>query len=407
MKKLVSLILCVALVFSFAAPALAANTIDVEPQAISLTAAQQDIYARYEATTAGTAYADISLTKQALAGLCTQISTTTVNGKNYTDCLPSVALQNLLPYCARIQYVTVTDAFLYICYTASDNKTIILCYSDEGLDHMALSGSEKDSVLLIENSTLKTYLPNVETLQLTEEQKRKINLLANEGKYEAIDEIDGIHVSQTEAGLLIEPEIITSVSASTLSNKELLYEALQNDFPQYSKQTKFTESRYCSALSKNVSITVKEDRNTYITKDGAVWRKFEEDAQLSIISTFLDLPITETAMILTTIGVTISAIETIQNAVNVYKSAKYSYHSARYGYALDTTTYNNRYVRVVEYHATGEFAGGYDTNGIFRWIISETPTTERYSYSQISQTTISNYNADVTINGACTLYYPD
>lgn len=64
-------------------------------------------------------------------------------------------------------------------------------------------------------------------------------------------------------------------------------------------------------------------------------------------------------------------------------------------------------VRVIDYTSTGGFAGGYDKNGDFTWIIDEPPSAFNHSYSQIADKTIYNYNVDVLMNNCCTLYYPD
>ena len=92
--------------------------------------------------------------------------------------------------------------------------------------------------------------------------------------------------------------------------------------------------------------------------------------------------------------------------MSLCKSAHYKFTASRLGYAYDSTSYNN-YVRVIDYTSTGGFAGGYDKNGDFTWIIDEPPSAFNHSYSQIADKTIYNYNVDVLMNNCCTLYYPD
>lgn len=113
--------------------------------------------------------------------------------------------------------------------------------------------------------------------------------------------------------------------------------------------------------------------------------------------------------ILTLLGIGVSYGGEITNQVNIYKSGLYQYNATRAGYAYDTTRYMN-YVRVIIDSDVGEFAGGYNNMGEFDWVRLVDPPSfdDRYnSYSSIADTTIYNYNADIVVNKACSLYYPD
>ena len=72
----------------------------------------------------------------------------------------------------------------------------------------------------------------------------------------------------------------------------------------------------------------------------------------------------------------------------------------------DYTVYGGRYVKVVSYSGTGEFTGGYTSSGNFSWLLTSNSSALAKSNTTVVNTAYSLYEADVNVNGYCSLYTP-
>lgn len=197
----------------------------------------------------------------------------------------------------------------------------------------------------------------------------------------------------------------TAASSTTykgFKTKADMLEDLKLDFPYI--QTTFTTTKTGAAVGK-VSIKSTKSRNNYI-KTAARCDDFAIGTALSIIGTFWGVTsVTAVAKVLTAMSISYSAANKLKEAAHLYKSGIYSFSGKWVGRAYDKTVYN-AYVYVKKYSGTGEFTGGYDSSGIWRWVISAPCAVLNKTSDSVANATISAYNSDVALNGACTNYNP-
>lgn len=339
-------------------------------------------------------------------------------------------LESYLYDCAEIYDVAPWGESVLIDYFTSDGLRVIMCYDNEGMSSRTIYDEKTDTAIdTRDNGTLKyTNFRYGTYYEMPEEKSALIDQYILEGDLDAIREIDGIKVTENANGaVIIEDDLQRNVSGFYLSPTSLesnsiavngngsytliqnltgLTNSLTNDFYQYTKMGQYVQNHYCNVLKKNVPITVKETRNTYVRKsyDSSY---LVAGTTVSFIAALIAPPVGVVSQLLVMAGLLISGADAIGTAFTLYKSARYSFNAERHGYAYDTTVHRKD-VLVASYRGTGEFTGGYNSSGYFTWVISQVPSPFSRAYSTIANTTIYNYNADLAVhNGYCNTYFPD
>lgn len=432
-KKIISFLLALVLSIAFSVQALATDISSNERIIIRdnvietpLTVEQAETYAIYEISLSqippqnqSQPQSDQSVVNSILS-LCSLDKTVQVDSliiKEYS----SNTLSNYLPYCNEILSISLMNGFLYVFYNALDGKEVTLGYSDNGLREKTVYDVATDSAVIEINggATLYQNFRQGISVEMSDELINEIDNYVMAEDWEALYALEEIEVTADDTGTIsihpavslydntsnvIPSAVVSSVDAFE-SDADMLAH-LQSRFPPYSKTIIGTYTRYCSALNSNVSIQVKESRDAY-SRTHANWRDFVIGTAITTITTFLGGPnISVTVLILSALGVGLSAANELENHVTLCNSANYSYYGTRSGYAYDTTLYQN-YVRVVNYSDRAEFHGGYTADGIFEWIIYSYPDAFNHTTSDIADTTISWYNSNISVHGYCKSYFPD
>jgi hypothetical protein len=191
--------------------------------------------------------------------------------------------------------------------------------------------------------------------------------------------------------------------AAVKNNKNLLKTDLESDFVPKT-DSPVTYSKYCSALGANRNVKVYNNHGSYSFYTGSR-NDFAVSTAVSYIALIYDAPVTVTSAVLTSIGVAISATFEILEAASLYTAANFQYTDNRKGNVMDTTVYND-YVIVINQYSYGMYTGGKNSSGVWTWVESSTSTLYASSKSATADSAMANYNWDVAVNGACTLYTP-
>ena len=418
MKRMISFIVCVCLVFSLSVPAFAesqrissANGIQITDnvKVSTLTEGQARNYDVYEVNVnqiPQEATSGKALIKDRILSICS-LDSTTQAGSTTIQLYKSNTLSNFIPYCESITEISSINNHLYICYNTTNGKEVILCYDNNGLQEKSVYDCATDSAFF-ESAGTYSYHEGFRagiSYEMSEELQDTIDELIEVEDWKTLTNIDGLIVTITEDGLItIEPDLGQFTRVDGISNQTQLLADLKSDFPMYTNTVMHTDSKYCNALSKYVSVRVTESRNAY-TKKTASFETFAAGTAVSAISLFIGGPITVAVAVLTAIGVGISLTDTLLQNATLARSATYTYTGNRLGYAYDTTVHN-AYVRTVLYSGKGEFGGGYNPAGVFEWIRLVDPSAYSHDYAPIANTAIYNYNADIAVNGSCVTYFP-
>lgn len=350
------------------------------------------------------------VTAEKILAQCKVMSEFTVGGIQYTT-YTSDEIGRYLVDCASINEILSVGHNLYIDYLTTEGDRVFLCYSSEGYENTTVQTADDGCTYFFEDGSGIKY--ELGHYNMSEAMEKQIDEYIQNGKIEDLCSLSGVITHVDEDGNVIIEENLQekrgSVSTRSTSNptmeSELLL-SLKLDFPMYENKTIETYSKYCSALRKNITIKVTETRNAYVKKN-ASWGDFIAATALTVITAAMGFQtMSVTVAVLTALGIGISSKQQIESAVSLCKSAHFTFFGRRAGYAYDWTVYNN-YVRVIEYCDNGGFAGGYDKDGEFTWVMDDVPSAFEKTAAAIAEKTISNYNADVVANNGCTLYFPD
>ena len=351
---------------------------------------------------------DFQFNKSSIINLCTLSSTKTVGNhviKKYT----SSGIVDYLNFCDSIPVVTEIDKLLYIEYNDIYNNSVILSYSDNGINEITYYDVENDTFIQItkDNKQKITNYRNGCRYEMSKETEKIINDYAEKGNIYELNGKYNLKVTENNDGSYFIEEInsIPQISMVAGMTDASLIADLKNDFPEYTKVVKHTTTRYSGSLGRTLNIQVKESRNSY-TKKSANFTTFAVNTTLSAIGTYLSVPVATVNIILTGLNIAYSAYGYIQEAVTLYKSANIEYSGLSMGYVYDNTVYND-YVKVIEHYGTGEFHGGYNSSGQFAWIEYLSSSAYSKSYSTIADQSANNYSADIVMNGLCMSYRPD
>ena len=312
----------------------------------------------------------------------------------------------LLPYCdsSNVSMLKYGD-YLYIDYNTVDGLEVYLCYNMNGCTGKVIYDASSD-VAFVEVfgvSMIYEHFKEGGIETIPEEMVEYIFKLLRDGEMEALYSIEGISIESTDTYICVSPSVSMGTRANGYTNESDLFNSLINSFPTTSWISYL--SRFCSYLNTNVSIRVTRTRNQYV-RSTANWRSFGIGTALNTISGYLSLGASTVGVILSLLGIGISAYDTIQNAVTLYRSAVYNYQESYVGSVYDTVTLN-KYVKMTWQYNGGTFTGGYDSNGNFTWIESYAAPALQVSPETIADTAIYNYNAELVLYGMIVNYYPE
>lgn len=346
--------------------------------------------------------------KELILSLCNYEETVTVGDDTFIRYSSNV-VPEYLEKCREITDISVLNDRVKIIYTGINDESVVLNYNSSGLISKTVYIEENDICFYHDDEKALMYEKFREgsSYEMNAVMTEKIDELILDEKWEEIDNIEGIKVIYHSDGThSVEPEMdYLPLSAGATSESQLRSD-LYSNFPPHTNQLMTGYVRYCNALEENVFIDIYESRDGY-TKQSADFGRFAIGTLYDVISTFLDFKKEDKGrLILNILGAVFNAYDRLENEIILYRSAYYKYRLERRSYVYDRSTYDD-YVRVFDHGSYGYFSGGYDKNDDFTWVISTPPKTSDYSYDSIANTTIYNYNADLTINGYCSLYFPD
>ena len=420
MKRLVSLLLCIALCFMLLGPAYAVHitaddkakiVTNIAPEPIQISSDSIDAFQVYELDLAQMAIDHNNTTatpKEMILSLCDYEETVMVGDDTFIRYSSNV-VPEYLERCREITDISVLNDRVKIIYTGINGEYVVLNYDSLGLISKTVYDEDNDICIYHDEETAFLYdkFREGSSYEINNAMMEEIDQLISAGKWEDIDDIEGIKVTYHSDGThSIEPEMdYLPLSAGATSESQLLSD-LYSNFPPYTNKLMTGYVRYCNVLEENVFIDIYESRDGY-TKQSADFMRFLIGTAFDVISAYLDFRDEVTLRsVLGLLGAVFDAKDELERQIMIYRGAYYKFRLERRSYVYDRSTYDD-YVRVFDHGSNGVFSGGYDQYGNFTWHISSLPKTADYSYDSIANTTIYNYNADISINGYCSLYFPD
>lgn len=420
MKRFVSLLLCIALCFILVGPVYATHitaddeakiVTNIAPEPIQISSDRIVSFQVYELDLVQMAMDHNNTTAtpiELILSLCDYEETVIVGDDTFIRYSSNI-VPEYLEKCHEITDISVLNDRVKIIYAGINGEYVVLNYNNSGLVSKTVYDENNDICIYHDEATALLYEKFREgsSYEINNAMMEEIDQLISAGKWEDIDSIEGIKVTYHSDGThSIEPEIDYSpLSAGATSEAQLLSD-LYSNFTPYTNKLMTGYVKYCNALEENVFIDIYESRDGY-TKQSADFRRYAAGTAFDIISAYLELSKEVSVRnILGLLGAVFDAYDNLVREIMIYRGAYYTYRLERRSYVYDTSTYDD-YVRVFDHGSKGVFSGGYDSNDDFTWIISSSPKTSDYSYDSIANTTIYNYNADLSINGYCSLYFPD
>lgn len=321
---------------------------------------------------------------------------------------------NLLPECKKIVEITAVDDILYIQYHSKDGKEIILSYSDKGIVDLTIYDAATDKLTYIsENEKSETLnFRNGSYYLISEEDYESVKLFLNDNNEASLPA--NFYVTESEDGVRVIEEKSPTMQAerNALSNigtmasntgyrgfqtQSAVLADLKSHFPILDTTSTFI--RNCPYLSDDITVKVQTVRNDYV-KVSASFRDFAVTTAVSVIATYLVVPVAAACEVLTWMGIAYSATRLIQEAVTLYKASEYDFEGAKYGRVFDELKYN-ALVNVKRYVGEGRFAGGYTSSGVFEWVESRVCSALQYSNGAVATTAAEMYNDALVRYGYC------
>ncbi len=422
MKRLISTLLCIALVLSICGTAIAAEP-NTASNAIRIVDRTSTIVFHHQDTSAYNTYKVQLPAEDSSEEKSSSLST--INARDFVLSLCTLAeyeqigdidtysynsdtLKEYIYNCAEITSISKMNDSLYIGYTTTGEEEVILRYDAEGFDHVTIYNPEYDRATIVQADRITRYehFREGKHFEMSDELLSKIDTCLQEDDFDALLAIKEIKVTTDSTGAIwIEPSPSVMQASSNTTDEARNLQQLMQDFPPYTDAVKYTNSMYSTELGQRFSVTVKENRDSY-TKKSANWQLFSVGTALSLIGLFIGLDPQIAAVVVTALGIGISATDTILQQVSLCQNAVYKYKGERRGYVYDTITYQQN-VRVIWHVGTGEFHGVYDKNGNFVWGVFSAPSAYSHTYADIAKKSFDNYCADIVMNHYCSLYYPD
>lgn len=319
-----------------------------------------------------------------------------------------------LPNCSQIEEIVKAEDSVNITYQTTDNLTVILTYTDEGLTNQLIYDNSSDILYqpLIGGGTKLENFRFGSSYTFSEEAMEMIREAIASGNYSEIQDNPEIHISVDEEGeVSIVPNTNELMSTRSgvigFDNEADLLTSLKSDFPYYYEKANSSGTVYCAYLNKYISFQGLDNRNGYV-RESASYSSFAASTAITVLSLYLGVEITVMATILNVMGISIlikDGISVVGEAIKLYNSAIYEYYYERFGLLYDSTRFND-YVELYSSRGFGQFTGGYDSNDEFTWVKSLPSTPEAKNWSDIQSTCMTYYNVELNTYGYCERYYP-
>lgn len=362
MKRFVSSILCLCILFVTSAPAFA-NTENVQaaPNALIvstnttervLTANEACAYDAYafsfpsENTSICNSVRTFESEKDQILSLCT-LEKTVQSGDYCITAYSSTVLENYLYDCSTLVEISQLLDCLYIMYLTQSGEEVTLCYNSEGLVDKIVYESSEDIAVYVKDGVALEYI-NFRTgnsVEMSDELTALIYDCIARGDMDTLQEIPQISVQyDNETGsITILPSIPSSRSGyQGFTSAQAMMNSLEAENPQYTNFVKASYSKYITSLGKNVTVQVRETRNGYSVKK-ADWKSFAIGVTLTVLAgwygfvvaggTAVDVIV---SWVLGAAGVAISANSTLAEAATLYRSAEIMFNFERKGYVYDS-----------------------------------------------------------------------
>lgn len=420
-KRIISLLLVVALVVGICPAAFAAKTDDVGVYRIDNTETQEmsaeeiKKYQKYTVVpeTESVYCEQNTVTTTDLLEICTLVDNQDIGGHTVNQ-YTSTLLPDYLVNCKKLIEIATIDEVLYITFETYADETVYLTYNSNGLVNQIIYDAFDDTAYMLsaEETTKTLNFRQGTTEVISEELLQTINSCIQANDYSVIKDNPNLTIDMNADGTVIicpktKEEVGRSGQLVGFTNETDMLNDLKREFPLLKKYECHFSSVYIQYLSKNVNFKVVDNRDSY-TRIRADFKLYAASTALTVIAAFLGTPTTIAAGILTAldIGLTIvDGIQKITEAVKLYRGARFSYTHERYGLVRDTTRFND-YVNVFYRGGSGEFSGGYKSDGTFNWHREPVSVSEMEDFNEIKSTCAARYNADLNVYGYCESYYP-
>ncbi len=422
-KRMVSLLLVLALVVGICPAAFAVKTNNVGVYRIDNTETQEmsaeeiKKYQKYTVVpeTESVYCEQNTVTTSDLLDICTLVNSQDIGGhavKQYTSTL----LPNYLSDCKDLIEIATVDGILYITFETYAGETAYLTYTSNGLTNQIIYDAADDTAYILskEETTKIVNFRQGTTELISEELLDTIDDCIQTNNYSAIKNNPYLSIAvDNDNNIVIEPKEAEGVMRATgvvgFTSETDLLNSLKSDFPFLNQKVPTGGSSYvyCQYLSQNVHFKVVDNRNSYV-RAKADYKSFLASTALTLIAAYLEISTGGTITLLTQLGIglaVIGGIQQITESVKLHRSANYKYNYERYGLVYDSTRFND-YVQVYSSFGQGTFSGGYNNKDQFDWIKNPQSTPEGKNISDIKSTCISRYNAELNVYGNCANYYP-
>lgn len=423
-KKIMSLFLALTLCWSLSVPAFASvatqqpssgvDYVDIT-EVSPLTSDEIEEYSQY--TFDAVQVLSVSMAQDLLKNDILSMSTL-IDTKDISNSRMNLYTSSELPLhlyaCRDVTEILEVGGSVYITYQTSDDKTVYLTFSNEGLVGQIVYDPSNDTVYILspkENTKIANFRYG-STESISSELQNTIRECIVSGDYSEIQNNPALSVEIDELGhVVIEPNTtaLTRSGVMGFTNEADLLRNLKADFPMMNNERdqNAPTSAYCEYLKKYIGFRGLNYRGDYVrvTADS---KTFWAGALITGIGAYLDIKIAGVLTLLDLLGIGVTIIsgeQVLADTVKLYRSANYEYYYTRYGLLEDSTRFND-YVVVESYSGFGTFCGGYDVDDEFVWIRNPSSDPETRDWNTIQRACVTRYNADLTEFGYCERYFP-
>ena len=385
MKRILAFVLLATLIFSFNSTAFAAESVSTKLRNVDISGEgplnpdDVNLYCRYllHFPDGEEDFTSSAITSNEILASCRVLSKEETGGfLCATYCLKE-PLQ-LLPEKCKVTSICSVGEIIFVQYTTGDKVDVTASYDATGFHDLFVYYPDSDTAIYISRDSQIIY----------------DHFLY--GSYEEAYE-DDVLVRDSTPNLRATESI-----KSNFSDTSAMIQDLKQSFPIINSNENF--ALLCPALGAYRAVRVNSSRANYMVVS-ANYRVFTISTAVSTIAYFLSLPAALAVTILTGIGIGITAAALIEEQVKLYSTGNFSYTGTKTGLVYDTTVYS-QYVYVKRYSDNGSFAGGYDSQGVFRWVENNQSSAWYMENSGVAASAMNDYNWDVSLNGYCTNYSP-
>lgn len=391
MKKLFAIVLAVCLITNATVPVLADDNIEATETVqyidttivTDITEQEANLYTKYAASINSPTMLSASsetLTKDTILSCC-EISDSTADEDVTKFTMANV--EAVFPECKDLKNIVQMGSLLYVEYVSKDNAEVIAAYSENGFDHMVIYNEDIDTAVFIseyENVKYENFRNNIVFVEEPAETER-INF--------ETDDFDNAMAS---------PRDISDRVSNFESEEELLGD-LMDHFPTI--EDTITYTRVSSELSTSVPVKVRTFRGNYEIIDFN-YREFIVGKMISVVAAYLGVAGDVAQFVVEVLGGLVSDAGELLTEVVLYNRVDVDYTYSKIGLVYDSTMYDD-YVYVVRHTGHGEYSGGYDSEGEWRWIGANSSSVENdnITNADVADEAIDDYDWDLALNGYC------